>query len=333
MKLNPLSYLLVSDEQHKALPPGSAPGTAETINLLPHGAPSSTTEPFGVVASGVANVLGDFLSRGLVRVEGFLKRSRDPPSRMCATLYLYVLTIPPNIKYVSDNLAENSLFLATPKIVYEPAWFQNCAYYNPHISHPGIYDNYHQKKKASGSTVQAGLSQQELAAQRALTLQRTQVDEVFDSLKGGDQLDETNPGECNPSLTTFYHWALTDKAFFAPVPKGPLINTVLYPHQRKALSFLREREAETRPPTGLSKREWTAPERHSLWEAIEDPTLSSASSSTSSSSGKRSKKTVGWKNKVTEKVSTKKPTDCRGAILADDVSFFTASIHLRRMSL
>lgn len=182
--------------QYKPLPPGSAPGSPETINLLPHGAPSSTTDPFGVVASNVASVLGGFLSRGLVRVEGFIRRSRDPPSRMCASLYLFVLTIPPNIKYVSDQLAEHSLFLLTPKLPYEPAWFQNCLYYNPHISHPGIYDNYSARKKtlSSGGLSTQGPNEQQLAAQRALNLQRSQVDEVFESLKGGDELDETDPG-------------------------------------------------------------------------------------------------------------------------------------------
>jgi SWI/SNF-related matrix-associated actin-dependent regulator of chromatin subfamily A3 len=115
---------------------------------------------------------------------------------MCASLYLFVLTIPPNIKYVSDQLAENSLFLLTPKLPYESAWFQNCLYYNPHISHPGVYDNYSARKKtATGSSLAAqGANEQQLAAQRALNLQRSQVDEVFESLKGGDQLDETDPG-------------------------------------------------------------------------------------------------------------------------------------------
>lgn len=119
---------------------------------------------------------------------------------MCAALFLYVLTIPPNIKYVSEQLAEHSLFLHAPKLPYDPAWFQNCLYFNPHISHPSVYENYSARKKASGTApAPAGMSEQQLAAQRALKLQQTQVDEVFESLKGGDDLDETDPGAC-PSL-------------------------------------------------------------------------------------------------------------------------------------
>ena len=156
-----------------------------------------------------------------------------------------------------------------------------------------------------------------MTAQKAIEVQRQQVDEVFRSLKGHDDLQETE----SPSK----------------------IKTKLFPHQKKALTFLLQREAEpsalkaavkqsesasgsTSPvsaPAGsgndsddeaalarkMRKRQQKQALRrgfNSLWEPIED------------SGGKVRR----WKNRVTEQIAEGKyrPEEARGSILADDVS-------------
>lgn len=63
----------------------------------------------------------------------------------------------------------------------------------------------------------------------------------------------------------------------------------------------------------MAKKDWVAPDRPSLWTAVEE-------TQPSSSRKKAERKVVtGWRNIVTEKVSLAKPKECRGAILADDV--------------
>lgn len=90
-----------------------------------------------------------------------------------------------------------------------------------------------------------------------------------------------------------------------------MIATKLYPHQRKAITFLREREYEKRPPTGLSKRNFKTPTFASLWEPLKPLE--------SSRKGKSSSKPSGWEHRVTKEVIHHKPDECRGAILADDM--------------
>jgi SWI/SNF-related matrix-associated actin-dependent regulator of chromatin subfamily A3 len=67
------------------------------------------------------------------------------------------------------------------------------------------------------------------------------------------------------------------------------IATPLYPHQRKALSFLLEREQEL-AVTAQGKSA-------SLWHCNGS----------------------GWKNSVTQEIVYTKPDECKGALLADDM--------------
>lgn len=69
---------------------------------------------------------------------------------------------------------------------------------------------------------------------------------------------------------------------------GENISTPLYPHQRKALSFLLEREQELVGPAGKAV---------SLWQC-------NGSS---------------WQNSVTSDLVYTKPEECKGALLADDM--------------
>lgn len=78
-------------------------------------------------------------------------------------------------------------------------------------------------------------------------------------------------------------------------PTAPDIASKLYPHQKKALTFLLERERETRFASGQSS---------SLWQV-----------KTNAITGAKS-----WTNLVTQREVFDEPPDCRGALLADDVS-------------
>lgn len=75
---------------------------------------------------------------------------------------------------------------------------------------------------------------------------------------------------------------------------GVNVATNLYPHQKKALTFLLEREKEKETPGGAG---W-------LWQPRKD------------SSGR----VRAWYNPVTGKEVTKEPPESKGGILADDVS-------------
>ena len=77
--------------------------------------------------------------------------------------------------------------------------------------------------------------------------------------------------------------------------KGPEVATKLYSHQKKALTFLLEREREKPGPDGNFT---------SLWQSRANPL-----------SGQ-----VLWFHIVTQKEVLQKPYESKGAILADDVS-------------
>lgn len=144
---------------------------------------------------------------------------------------------------------------------------------------------------------------------------------MFQSLKGGDDLDETDPGEWQ---TTRLSRDLEPSNDSIDIP-GPLIGTPLYPHQRKAITFLRERENEKRPPTGVPKKGYVVPERGSLWKPLPYVNANGQEDGKKSSSGKVS----AWEHRVTKELVKGKPKECRGAILADDVSPLSTSLGLR----
>lgn len=75
---------------------------------------------------------------------------------------------------------------------------------------------------------------------------------------------------------------------------APEIATTLYPHQKKALTFLLERERETTGPNGTFSSLWR---RHKTGMNGRDF----------------------WVHAVTEKEMFEEPQEAKGAILADDV--------------
>lgn len=82
---------------------------------------------------------------------------------------------------------------------------------------------------------------------------------------------------------------------------GPEVATKLYPHQKKALTFLLERERERLGPDG------TFP---SLWQRRPHPVTQQMS----------------WYHLVTQQEVFEEPQEAKGAILADDVRHFASLI-------
>ena len=139
---------------------------------------------------------------------------------------------------------------------------------------------------------------------KQVEVQRQQVDEVFKTLASGGSMEESDP--------------------------GPLLKTPLYPHQRKALTFLLQRE-----------QDWSAlrsgRKYFSKLEAKKSNGAAAINGDMEESKGKAKEqarslwekkeengKTIVWRNQVTGlTVRTKKgerPKEAKGAILADDVS-------------
>ena len=73
--------------------------------------------------------------------------------------------------------------------------------------------------------------------------------------------------------------------------EGPSIGTRLYPHQKKALTFILEREREILGPEGKAP---------SLWQFKKDEGM--------------------WQHVITLKTAQSEPVEAKGSLLADDVS-------------
>ncbi|KAG9000526.1 hypothetical protein FRB94_005376 [Tulasnella sp. JGI-2019a] len=222
-------------------------------------------EDFGVVEQRVANVLGPLMSKVLIRVSATIRRAA--PSSPILSLRILIFTPKGNVNAVSQFLQNASLFLDHPSVPYDPSQHRdNPEYHNPHNPPPGGFRNA--SVTHGGSSAGNSRWNQAAVAGKSVEVQRSQVDEVFNSLRSGEDLPETEP--------------------------GPLIGTNLYPHQKKALTFLLEREKERSAPVGKSS---------SLWQPRPDP----------------HGRIRAWYNVVTTKEVRVQPVECKGAILADDM--------------
>lgn len=94
--------------------------------------------------------------------------------------------------------------------------------------------------------------------------------------------------------------ALGDTDSLEETEAGPLVSTPLFPHQKQALSFLLERERERHFEELLEEG---APQHISLWTVYR----------------RKGAQIEQYRNIVTGTVRRKRPTICRGAILADDM--------------
>ncbi|KAA1467896.1 hypothetical protein DENSPDRAFT_833051 [Dentipellis sp. KUC8613] len=249
------------------------PGSEDTIHIK---TPSTRTaageshpgDPFGVVEQKVASALGPMLGKGLIRLDAKVRRGL--PNLPILPLQMLVFTPKGNIPVVGNYLRQSGLLLDHPMMSADGRICDH-PYYNPHNPPPG---GFHRNIMGSGRisyTGPGGSSQGRWTTPtvtgKSVEVQRSQVDELFKSLRGGDELEETEP--------------------------PPQVGTQLYPHQKKALTFLLEREGEISRGDGKST---------SLWQHR------------TSLSGENS-----WYHVVTQKEVFTEPPECKGAILADDM--------------
>lgn len=191
----------------------SKPGGAETIHIkAPQGrAPNGEQflgEAFGVIEQKVATALGPMLGKGLIRLDAKVRKGPpnvrkrlDSPnfsancdhSTQLPILPLQMLVYTPkgNIPVVGNYLHQCGLLLDHPTPPYEMRSLvnQNQHYYNPHNPPPGghraqrLYPQINNTNRWTTPQVSG----------KSVEVQRSQVDELFKSLKSGDELAETEP--------------------------------------------------------------------------------------------------------------------------------------------
>lgn len=185
---------------------------------------------------------------------------------------MLVYTPKGNIPVVGNFLREQNLLLDHPSSAFDAQRLTQCFYHNPHNPPPGGHN-----RPLLGGPGQLGYAgpgaggsrwNTPAVAGKSVEVQRSQAEELFKSLKCGDELEESEP--------------------------APEVATKLYPHQKKALTFLLERERERPGPDGHPT---------SLWQ----PRVNPFSGQTT------------WVHLVTQKEAFAEPQEAKGAILADDV--------------
>ncbi|KAF8323271.1 hypothetical protein DL93DRAFT_2123795 [Clavulina sp. PMI_390] len=253
--------------KRRAKNPGQS--TEETIQIqVPHykGGPSGNEnlggDEFGVVEQRFATVLGPLMQKVLIRLEAHVQRA---VTQTVPILKLRILVFTPrgNVKVVAGYLTTGGVRLENPTLPYNPADHRDSPpFENPHQGPdaPGPSDY-----RYPGSAQQNRWSQQAVSG-KSVEVQRSQVEKVFESLKSGDDLTESEA--------------------------GPNVATTLYPHQKKALTFLLEREAD---------KKFT--NTNDIWTVRKDA----------------SGKVRGWYNSITQKEYPKEPVLEKGGILADDM--------------
>lgn len=267
-------------------------GSKETLKLMTHG----TNDYFGVVENKIASVLGPLLGDGysgtsitprngaiLACQAAVVRRGERNPTMLPLTLLLFCR--PQNIAQVSDLLASHHHYLEHPAS-YNPAHYRGYRYQNPHNPPPGGRGEAERRRVAHNNGLGAGGSYSAKLL-KTVDVQRKQVEDVFDNLKSGVDLDECEP--------------------------HPMVTTQLYPHQKQALSFLLDREAGSDAlelpvasgPGGRAINKSSEDVIHGLWRQRRDVYG----------------RTIGWQNLVSQvEISGEAPPpQTRGAILADDM--------------
>ncbi|KAJ7596860.1 SNF2 family DNA-dependent ATPase [Mycena floridula] len=250
------------------------PGGSETIHIKTPGGKAGNGqvlegEPFGVVEQKVANYLGSMLGKGLIRLDAKVRKGL--PNLPILPLQMLVYTPKGNIPVVGNYLHQNGLFLEHPVPPYDPSR-SNYHYWNPHNPPNGAAHRIYQMANRNHYPMNNQGQNRwttPVVAGKSVEVQRSQVDELFRSLKSGDELRETEA--------------------------APQVATKLYPHQKKALTFLLEREREQPGSDGNFS---------SLWQAR-------PSSST--------KRPSSWYHIVTQAEVFEEPQEAKGSILADDM--------------
>lgn len=204
---------------------------------------------------------------------------------------MLVYTPKGNIPVVGDYLQKCGLLLDRP---IPPFDLGKYCYLNPHNPPPGGHNRAIMASNRLGYGPQRDQSRwgTPVAAGKSVEVQRSQVDELFKNLKDGEELAETEPCAYNHSVLLFYQ--LHDRYLIL----GADVSTKLYPHQKKALTFLLDREREKSASLGKGS--------YSLWQIRVNPMTRQQT----------------WSHVVTQKEMEHEPHEAKGSILADDVSFY-----------
>ncbi|EAU92715.2 DNA repair protein RAD5 [Coprinopsis cinerea okayama7 len=239
------------------------PGGSETIHIrtptsrTPNGEPTGG-EGFGVVEQKVATSLGPMLGKGLIRLDAKIRKGR--PNLPILPLQMLVYTPKGNIPVVGNFLQQCGLLLDHPSPTFDIKIISHYHYFNPHNPPPGGHASRGIHRDMRWTTPSN--------PGKSVEVQRSQVDELFKNLKDGEELAET---EASPDVAT-----------------------KLYPHQKKALTFLLERERERCNSDGTYS---------SLWQKRMHPIT----------------RRVSWYHPVTSQEVFEEPRESKGAILADDM--------------
>lgn len=217
--------------------PHKQPGTTETIHIKTPHIKSPTGElnqgeAFGVVEQKVAAHLGPMLGKGLIRLDAKVRRgmpnvstspfqsallervSLNLPQLPILPLQMLVYTPKGNITVVGNYLHQCGLLLDHPSSPYDAQRLANYHYCNPHNLLPGGHRQPLPPVRP-GYSGPGGSSSRWTApavSGKTLEVQRSQVEELFKSLRSGDELYETEPGNtrslflsATASLTDSFH--------------------------------------------------------------------------------------------------------------------------------
>ncbi|KAK4684735.1 hypothetical protein P7C73_g5428, partial [Tremellales sp. Uapishka_1] len=260
----------------------------------------------------VGDVLASVMARGLLRLEGFALRLQPEAPMFEVRVNVLLFTLRSNIEYISSHLIQHNLYLLDPVPMYDANRHNDRPRYeNAH----GGGENAYQMMVASqrrSMMAMSGYSSYGMADRdkgKQVEVQREQVDEIFKSLDSGIELEQSDP--------------------------GALIKAELFPHQRKGLTFLLQREQDwsslkqakrnARKIAEKARKRAGLPPVDDEGKGKEREKEDKVDMSRSLWEGKQDEKgrIRLWKHKVTgQELKTKKgelPYEAKGGILADDM--------------
>lgn len=111
-----------------------------------------------------------------------------------------------NIPIVSRYLQQSGLLLDHPSSIWDPARIARYLYSNPHNPPPG---GYARALGLSTRLARPGYNATQWnspgVTSKSVEVQRSQVDEVFKSLKNGEELQETEPSKFSHFVVVYSH--------------------------------------------------------------------------------------------------------------------------------
>ncbi|KAH7106756.1 SNF2 family N-terminal domain-containing protein [Auriculariales sp. MPI-PUGE-AT-0066] len=144
-------------------------------------------EGFGVVEQKVANTLGPMLAKALIKVDARVRRAIALPPIL--PLEMLVFTPKGNIQIVAGYLKNAGLLLDHPA-ADNSVRLGSILYSNPHNPPPGGFRTGTGRGPGQIASRWTGTA---ATNARNVEVQRSQVDELFKNMQGGDDLPETEP--------------------------------------------------------------------------------------------------------------------------------------------